>query len=93
MASAIQSRLWDNATSQFAQLISDGPSAGQFYRRPSFTTLYPLLAHAATDEQATLLVRKFLTDPRKLCVRNVPDDVTKINTTDGTCWPGKGGLE
>jgi hypothetical protein len=88
VAAAIQTKLWDNVTHSFAQLITDGPSAGQFYRHPSFTTLYPLVAKATTDEQATLLVEKFLTNTDKLCVQQLPDGVSKMNTSEGFCWFG-----
>ena len=87
VAAAIQSRLWDNVTNSFVQLITDGPAAGQFYRRWSMTSLYPLAAKAATDEQAVALVTQYLINPDKFCVQRLPDDVTEVNIT-GPCTFG-----
>lgn len=87
VAKAIQLKLWDNVTNSFAQLITDGAAGGQFYRRWSMTSLYPLAAKAATDEQAVALVTQYLLNPAKFCVQPLPDDVTAVNVT-GPCTFG-----
>ena len=51
------------------------------------TSLYPLAAKAATDEQAVALVTQYLTNPEKFCVQSLPGDVTEVNVT-GPCTFG-----
>ena len=87
VALAIQRKLWDNTTSSFVQLITDGPAAGRFYRRWSMTSLYPLAARAATDAQAIALVTQYLVNQTRFCVQPLPPDVSEVNVS-GLCTFG-----
>ncbi len=65
----IASHLWDGGSRVFSNRFWNG----SFYRRVSPTSFYPLLAAAATDEQAAALVREWLLSPRHFCVAPAGD--------------------
>lgn len=65
LSALIRDNLWDDESSAF---VNRHPN-GSFVRRVSPTSFYPLLAGIATDEQAARMVRAWLLDPARFCVR------------------------
>ena len=59
------SGLWDEQTTMFVNKFA---STQSFNRRISPTSFYALLAHAATDAQATDMVQNYLFSPKHCCV-------------------------
>lgn len=82
VAKAIGERLWDNSSSAFTNRISEGPAEGRFYRRWSLTSFYPLLARAATDQQAEALVQRYLLSPQKFAVQRPPTDPGSVPSNE-----------
>jgi putative isomerase len=71
---------WANDSDVFANRYPDG---GKFYRRISPTSFYPLMAKAATDEQAAAMVQKWLLDPTHFAITTAGDHV---GNSDDNYW-------
>merc|ERR1712232_342029 len=77
MQALIQEHLWDDANGAFVNKFSTNAS---FYRRISPTSFYPLLARAATDDQAERIVKSWLTNRSRFCVSPEGDFVGNSDT-------------
>ena len=62
---AIVKSLWDEDSSAYVNRLR----GGGFVRRVSPTSFYPLLTRAPPDRHVLLLIRSWLTDARRFCIR------------------------
>jgi len=65
MRQLIATELWDEESGTFVNKFSGN---GSFYRRVSPTSFYPLLAAAATDEQAATMATRWLFNTTRFCL-------------------------
>jgi len=77
--SLISEHLWDEQASIFTNRWWNG----SFYRRISPTSFYSMLAQAATDEQATSMVRLWLLSPEHFCISPTGD---YVGNSDDCYW-------
>eukprot|EP01052_Picozoa_sp_SAG31_P000967 SAG31_NODE_30_length_32545_cov_9.378999_30_plen_802_part_00 len=80
LRSLIGQHLWDEELGIYANKFSRN---GSFYRRISPTSFFPLLANAATDEQAQTIVNNWLHSPGRFCIAY---DGDFANNSDNCYW-------
>eukprot|EP01045_Picozoa_sp_COSAG04_P028572 COSAG04_NODE_4471_length_2069_cov_1.607614_2_plen_471_part_00 len=77
----IRQHLWVEDEGVFANKFSSNET---FYRRISPTSFLPLFARAATDAQATSMVRNWLHSPKHFCIAPSGDSAGNADS----CWWG-----
>ena len=80
LRAALAEYTWDSAAHIFT---NRAPNQGEFYKRISPTSFYPLMARAATDAQAAAAVRGWLLNPKHFAITAAGDFG---NNTDDNYW-------
>lgn len=82
MASLISKHMWDDELGVFSNLLANGTK----YPRISPTSFYPMLAGIASDEQATKMVTRWLTNRTRFCVPASPSVWPFAKAHPGCYW-------
>ena len=80
MKNRIQNNLWHEELGIYANRLLNGT----FYPRISPTSFYPMQANVATDEQADMMITKWLLNSTRFCIARDGD----FKGNDDTCYWG-----